>query len=103
MFVVAGVGDPGTGLNPFDKLRAPSLSRGEAGYISRIFFPRLSTRFLARLGMTDAARGEGTPPAKPTSIHREIGMRDGRMFFRPVLENLRGDPAPDKRFVQHAF
>jgi hypothetical protein len=38
-----------------------------------------------------------------TSIHREIGMRDGRMFFRPVLENLLGHPAPDERFVQHAF
>ena len=42
--IVAGVADPGlsavalakadAGLNPFDKLRAPSPSRGEAGYIS---------------------------------------------------------------------
>jgi hypothetical protein len=31
--LVAGVGDPGDGLSPFDKLRAPSLSRGEAGDI----------------------------------------------------------------------
>jgi len=36
-------------------------------------------------------------------MQREIGVRDGRMFFRPVFENLRGHPAPDKRLVQHAF
>ena len=44
--IVAGVADPGlsavalakadAGLNPFDKLRAPSPSRGEAGYIFKV-------------------------------------------------------------------
>jgi len=36
-------------------------------------------------------------------MHREIKVRNEWMLLRPVLKDLRSDPAPEKGLVQHAF